>query len=161
MPWFPIVLTAHVALAVSLLLPSLLLPFLLRPDPEPGEARRSRSAPDEAVRHPVVRLLRALQGTGSVVIGLGLAITGAGLVLALGTELLTKRWLLAALVIYAANLLVAALVSRPNLRRLAGVRRSDGGAAWRRRARRQRWIAYAMALATGVIGLLMSAKPEL
>ncbi len=31
--------------------------------------------------------------------------------------------------------------------------------AWRRRARQQRYVAYAMAAATGVIGLLMMTKP--
>ncbi|TMB53551.1 MAG: hypothetical protein E6J50_00160 [Chloroflexi bacterium] len=74
-----------------------------------------------------------------------------------------KPWLLAALSIYAANLLVAGLVSRPNLRRLLGVRGRAlpaDGEAWRRGARRQRLLAYAMALATGVIGFLMSTKPE-
>ena len=52
----------------------------------------------------------------------------------LGAELLSKPWLLVALTIYAINLLVAAFISRPNLRRLL---RLDAGdpAAWERRAR--------------------------
>ena len=33
--------------------------------------------------------------------------------------------------------------------------------AWQARARRQRYVAYAMAGAIGVIGFLMSTKPEL
>jgi hypothetical protein len=146
--WFPLLLTAHVILAVSLLAPSLVLPFLLRRRPEGGEPGR------------LVALLAALQGTGSVVIGLGLALTGAGLVLSLGTEILTRPWLLVALGVYAANLLVAAFISRPSLRRLMRVREpeSDG---WRRQARRVRYMAYAMAVATGVIGFLMSTKPAL
>lgn len=151
MNWFPLLLVLHIGLAVGLLAPSLLLPFLLR------RADASAAAP----RHPVVRALMALQGTGSVVIAVGLAITGAGLLVLLGTQLLTRPWLIVALVIYAVNLLVAALVSRPNLRRLL---RIDGGAddaTWRRRARQQRYVAYGMAAATGVIGLLMSTKPEL
>ena len=148
MNWFPLLLTAHVILAVSLLAPSLVLPFLLRRRPASGEAGR------------LVRLLAALQGTGSVVIALGLALTGAGLVLSLGTEILTRPWLLVALGVYAANLLVAAFISRPSLRRLMRVREpeSDG---WRRQARRVRYMAYAMAVATGLIGFLMSTKPAL
>jgi len=67
----------------------------------------------------------------------------------------------AALGIYAANLLLAALVSRPNLRRLVGLDAIADPDAWERRARRQRRLAYLMALATGAIGFLMSAKPEL
>jgi hypothetical protein len=81
-------------------------------------------------------------------------------VLSLGTSVLSQPWLLVALTVYAANLLTAAFISRPNLRRL--MRLSDPGPdAWRRRARRQRYIAYAMAAATGVIGFLMSTKPAL
>ena len=30
MPWFPLLLATHIALAISLLLPSIVLPFLLR-----------------------------------------------------------------------------------------------------------------------------------
>jgi len=153
MPWFAMILVAHVALAVSLLLPSLLLPFLLRSDEAHGAPPRGTLA----------KFLLRLQGTGSVVIGIGLAITGAGLLAVLGPGLLRKPWLLAALGIYAANLLVAGFVSRPNLRRLLGMRGSaiaPEGEAWRRGARRQRLLAYAMALATGVIGFLMSTKPE-
>jgi hypothetical protein len=147
--WFPILLVVHIGLAVSLLAPSLLLPFLLR------RADAAGGRPNAATR-----LLMRLQGTGSVIIGLGLAATGAGLLALLGTELLTQPWLLVALGLYAANLLVAAFVSRPNLRRLLGL---DGGdeATWRRRARQQRYVAYGMAAIVGVIGLLMSTKPTL
>jgi len=153
MPWFPILLVAHVALAISLLLPSLVLPFLLRGSEPDGSRRRGRLA----------SFLLNLQGTGSVVIGAGLAITGAGLLVVLGPDLLRKPWLLAALSIYAANLLVAGFVSRPNLRRLLRKGSSEtpkDDEAWRRGARRQRLLAYAMALATGIIGFLMSTKPE-
>ena len=153
MPWFPVLLVAHVALAISLLLPSLVLPFLLRGS-EPDDSRRPGR---------LGSFLLNLQGTGSVVIGAGLAITGAGLLVVLGPDLLRKPWLLAALSIYAANLLVAGFVSRPNLRRLLRKGNSEtptDGEAWRRGARRQRLLAYAMALATGIIGFLMSTKPE-
>jgi hypothetical protein len=148
--WFPILLAAHITLAVALLAPSLLLPFLLRRVDDP-------SLP----RSPLARVLIAMQGTGSVVVAAGLAVTGVGLLAVLGFELLSQPWLLVALAIYAANLVAAAFVSRPNLRRLLRVGGTTDDATWRRRARRQRYVAYAMAGATGVIGLLMSTKPTL
>jgi len=149
-PWFPVLLAVHVTLAISLLLPSLLLPFLLR-----------QAGPDGGSPNRGTRILIGMQGTGSLVIAGGLALTGVGLLLALGTQLITRPWLLVALVIYAANLAVAAFVARPNLRRLIGIGLAGDPEAWRRRARRQRLVAYAMAGATGLIGLLMSTKPEL
>lgn len=149
MSWFPILLITHITLAVGLLLPSVALPFALRrAGGEPG---------------PVTRALMALQGTGTLIIGLGLAVTGAGMLWILGPQLLTQPWLIAALALYAVNLLVAGLISRPNLRRL--VRLGDAGGAddatWRRRARQQRLVAYGMAAGIGVIGFLMSVKPQL
>ena len=146
--WFPILLTAHIILAVSLLAPSLVLPFLL--------LRQSASSEPSTI----VRLLATLQGTGSLVIATGLALTGAGLVISLGTEILTQPWLLVALGVYAANLMVAAFISRPNLRRLMRVREPEAE-GWRTQARRVRYLAYAMAVATGLIGFLMSTKPAL
>jgi len=57
------------------------------------------------------------------------------------------------------NLALAAFVSRPNLRRLIGLGAGPtDDVSWRSRARRQRYLAYGMA---GVIGLLMSTKPDL
>ena len=148
MNWFPILLVAHIALAISLLLPSVLLPFVLR---------RSGGAAG-----PGTRFLMAMQGTGTLVIGLGLAITGAAMLWILGPELLTEPWLLVALGLYAANLLIAGFVSRPNLRRLIGLRGSEADdGTWRRRARQQRLVAYGMAGVIGVIGFLMSTKPAL
>jgi hypothetical protein len=148
--WFPILLVIHIFLAVALLAPSVLLPFLLR-----------RSGGPSSTADGLTRLLVAMQGTGSVVVALGLALTGAGLIAVLGTELLARPWLLVALGIYAANLVVAAFISRPNLRRLVGIGQSGDDESWRRRARQQRYVAYGMAAATGVIGLLMSTKPDL
>jgi hypothetical protein len=149
-PWFPLLLAVHVTLAISLLLPSLLLPFLLR-----------QSGPDITRPQGVTRVLLAMQGTGSLIIAIGLALSGTGLLVLLGAQLLTRPWLIVALLIYAANLAVAAFVARPNLRRLVGIRAEGDTEAWKRRARRQRLVAYAMAGATGLIGLLMSTKPEL
>lgn len=148
MTWFPILLAAHIVLAVALLLPSVVLPFVLRrADGPPGA---------------VTRALMAMQGTGTLFIAAGVAATGVALLLTLGTELLQQPWLLAALVLYAINLAVAAFVSRPNLRRLVGLgASSEDDATWRRRARAQRYVAYGMAAAIGVIGFLMSTKPDL
>lgn len=148
MNWFPVLLVIHIALAVSLLLPSVLLPFVLR---------RSRGEPG-----PITRGLMAMQGTGTLVIAAGLAVTGAAMLWSLGPQLLTQPWLIVALGLYALNLVVAAVVSRPNLRALVGLRDAGGDEeAWRSRARRQRLIAYGMAGAIGVIGFLMSTKPDL
>jgi hypothetical protein len=133
---------------VGLLLPSVLLPFVLR---------RSSGPPGAATR-----ALMAMQGAGTLVIGAGLALTGIAMLVILGPELLSQPWLMVALTLYAINLVVAAVVSRPNLRRLIGLSRSGtDDAAWRRRARQQRLVAYGMAGIIGVIGLLMSTKPTL
>ena len=148
MNWFPVLLVAHVALALALLLPSVALPFVLR--------RRDR--------HPsaVTRALMALHGTGTLVIAAGLLVTGLAMIAILGPELLTQPWLLVALTLYAINLLVATVIGRPNLRRLIGLGASDADdATWNRRAKRQRYVAYGIAGAIGVIGFLMSTKPDL
>jgi hypothetical protein len=147
MNWFPILLIAHIALAVSLLLPSVVLPFLLR---------RANGQPG-----PIARLLMRLTGTGTLIIGAGLAITGGAMLWILGPELLTQPWLLVALTLYAINLVVAAAISRPNLRRLVGIGSAGTDVEWRQRARRQRWLAYGMAAGIGAIGFLMSTKPQL
>jgi hypothetical protein len=147
--WFPVLLATHIALAVSLLAPSLLLPFLLR-------ARGVAEQPG-----PALRVLMAMQGSGSVLIGVGLLLSGAALLIILGASLLTKPWLLVALCLYAANLVVAAFVSRPNLRRLLHLGSQGDAVGWRTVARRQRYLAYGMAATVGAIGLLMSFKPEL
>lgn len=152
MALFPVLLTIHVILAVALLLPSLVLPFLLRRAEVAGSPRSS-------VGGTLTRLLVALQGTGSVVIAIGVAASGFGLLLLLGLELLTQPWLLAALALYALNLMVAAGIARPNIRRLLGGGTDDE--RWQRLARRQRYVAYAMTAAIGLIAFLMSAKPRL
>ena len=145
---FPILLAVHITLAVALLLPSVLLPFVLR---------RSSGEPG-----PLTRALMAIQGTGTLAIAGGLALTGGAMLWILGPELLTQPWLLVGLVLYAINLAVAAFVSRPNLRRLVGLGGSEADdATWRRRARQQRYVAYGMAAAIGAIGFLMSTKPDL
>lgn len=141
MSWFPILLAAHIVLAIALLLPSVLLPFLLRRGARPESG-------------PLLRLLLTMQGPGAVVIAIGLAVTGIGLLAVLGVELLGRPLLVVALLLYAAVLLVAAFISRPSLRRMVGMAPGDQ-AAWQRRARAQHWVAYGMAAAIGIIGLLM------
>lgn len=149
MNWFPVLLTIHIALAVAMLLPSVVMPFVLRrTDGPPGTATRA---------------LMAMQGGGTLLIGAALALTGGAMLWILGPELLTRPWLIAALTLYAINLVVAAVISRPTLRRLVGIgsRGTKADATYERLARRQRWVAYGMATAIGVIGLLMSTKPNL
>jgi Predicted integral membrane protein (DUF2269) len=148
--WFPLLLVVHIGLAVSLFLPSILLPFALR---------TRRAAADS--EHGLVRFLLWMQAHGTLVIGTGLAVTGAILVVVLGGSLIDQPWLIVALAIYAANLVLAFFVQRPNLRRLVGVRAAADDRIWLARARRQRYVSYAMAALVGTIGFLMSTKPQL
>ena len=148
--YFPILLVTHIALAVSLFLPSILLPFALR---------TRRAAEDSP--NGLVRFLLWMQAHGTLIIGVGLALSGTGLLLTLGGSLLGQPWLLVALSIYAANLLLAFFVQRPNLRRLGGIRAAADDRLWLERAKRQRYVSYAMAALVGTIGFLMSTKPQL
>jgi hypothetical protein len=148
--YFPILLVLHIVLAVSLFVPSILLPFALR---------TRRAAAESSNRF--VRFLLWMQAHGTVVIGVGLAATGIGLVTILGGQLLGQPWLLVALAIYATNLALAFFVQRPNLRRLVGIRAAADDRAWLDRAKRQRYVSYAMAGLVGTIGFLMSTKPKL
>ena len=148
--WFPILLVTHIVLAVSLFLPSVLLPFALR------TRRAAAESPNG-----LVRFLLWMQAHGTLLIGVGLALTGSLLIVALGGSLLDQPWLLVALAIYAVNLLLAFFVQRPNLRRLIGIRAAADDRLWLERARRQRYVSYTMAGLVGTIGFLMSTKPEL
>ena len=148
--YFPLILGTHITLAIALFLPSILLPFALR-------TRRATVDSESGV----VRSLLWAQSHGTVLIGAGLAITGLGLVAALGPTLLQQPWLLLALLIYALNLGLAFFIQRPNLRRLIGVKAAADDTVWRERAKRQRYISYLMAGLVGVIGFLMSTKPSL
>ena len=148
--WFPILLVAHVILAISLILPSILLPFALR----------TRRAAVES-ESPIVHWLLWAQTHGTIAIGLGLALTGLGLVAALGSQMLQQPWLLVALTIYFVNLGIAFFIQRPNLRRLIGVRAAPDDQTWIERAKRQRYVSYLMAGLVGTIGFLMSSKPVL
>ena len=169
MPLFPILLAVHVALAIGLFLPSILLPFAFRGG-RPGRGASGSQATRRGTTEPIadpgsggrfVGLLLRLQGGGSIVIGGGLAITGLGLVAVLGTRLLAQPWLVAALVLYSTTMAIAFFVQRPGLRSLVGLLSGTDERTWRGRARRGRYVSYAMAGLVGTIGLLMSAKPEL
>ena len=148
---FPILLIAHVTLAIALFVPSLLLPFAFR-------ARRDSLRSDEPGR--LTRFLLALQSRGTLWIGLGLAITGVGLIASLGPTVLSQPWLLVALTIYGLNLALAYFVQVPRLRSLVGLR-GDADPRWPALARRQRYVSYVMAGLVGTIGFLMSTKPVL
>lgn len=149
-PWLPILLVSHIVLAITLLLPSLLLPFALR----------TRRATVESGNR-LVRLLLQMQSSGTLIIGVGVAVTGVALIVALGYRLAAQTWLLVALAIYAIDLLLAFFVQRPNLHRLIGIRAAWDDEVWRARARRQRYVSYAMAGLVATIGFLMSTKPVL
>jgi hypothetical protein len=149
--FLPLILGLHIVFAVGLLVPSILLPFALRgraANREPGRVTRG-----------LIRLQRDL----SIVIGVALIVTGIGLLLIVGPALLAQPWLVLALIVYAADLLIAFAVQRPGLRRLLGLRADatdDERKRWRTRARRQRYISYVMASAVGLIAFLMTAKPK-
>ena len=147
----PILLIAHIALALALVVPSLLLPFAFR-------ARRGSLNPNRTGRF--VQLLLAIQSRGTVWIGLGLALTGLGLVGLIGFANLARPWLLVALVIYAINLGVAYFIQLPRLQTLIGLT-NGSDPRWPALARRQRYISYVMAGLVGTIGFLMSTKPAL
>jgi hypothetical protein len=145
---FPVLLATHIALAIGLFLPSILLPFALR---------TRRATVDSQSR--VVRGLLWAQTHGTLAMGLGLALTGLGLVAVLGPTMLQQPWLLLALTIYFANLAIAFFIQRPNLRRLIGIKAATDDQVWKDRARRQRYVSYLMAGLVGAIGFLMSTKP--
>lgn len=153
---FPVLLSAHIVLAISLFVPAFLLPFTMRTrgvDGEPivgGDSGR------------FVRALVWLEAHGTVIIGAGVAITGIAMLAILGAAFLEQPWLLLALSIYAVILLIAFFVQRPGVRRLLGLKEAataEEKERWRARARRQRYISYAMAAAIGLIGWLMMSKP--
>ena len=147
---FPYLLAVHVTLAISLFVPSIVLPFTLR-------TRKAASGSPGRV----MRTLLWLQSHGTVVIGLGLALTGLAMVAILGPTLLAQPWLLIALTIYFVNLAIAFFIQRPNLRRLVGITAAKDDAVWKERAKRQRYVSYLMAGLVGTIGFLMSAKPDI
>jgi uncharacterized membrane protein len=84
------------------------------------------------------------------------------MLIVLGGAFIGQPWLLLALGVYAAVLLVAWFIQRPGVRRLLGLRSAaseEEKERWRTRARRQRYISYLMATAIGLVGWLMMSKP--
>ena len=154
---FPYILAVHVTLAISLFVPSLLLPFTLRN--RSVEAGYAAAPPGR-----FVRLLLWVQAHGTIVIGTGLALTGFAMLFVLGPRLLEQPWLLVSLATYAVTAVIAFTYQRPGLRRLQareGLATDADREAWRARARRQRYIAYGITTAVGLIAFLMSTKPEI
>jgi hypothetical protein len=154
---FPYILAIHVMLAVSLFVPSLLLPFTLRN----RSVERGRSAAENG---HFVRALLWMQARGTIVIGAGLALTGVAMLVVLGPRLLEQPWLMVSLATYAVTAALAFAVQRPALRGLQareGIVTDADRAAWRAKARRQRYVAYAITTAVGLIAFLMSTKPAL
>lgn len=153
---FPVLLTTHIVLAVSLFLPAFLLPFTMRTrgtDGEPVVGERSGR---------FVRLLVWLEAHGTVIIGAGVAATGIAMLIVLGGAFLDQPWLMLALGLYATILIVAFFIQRPGIRRLLGLKEAateEEKERWRIRARRQRYVSYLMAAAIGIIGWLMMSKP--
>jgi uncharacterized membrane protein len=154
---FPFILAIHVTLAISLFVPSLLLPFTLR-----NRSVERGYAAQEPGRF--VRGLQWLQAHGTVAIGAGLALTGLAMLAVLGPRILEQPWLMVSLATYAITAVVAFAIQRPGLRRLQardGITSDADREAWRTKARRQRYVAYAITTAVGLIAFLMSTKPAL
>jgi uncharacterized membrane protein len=154
---FPYILATHITLAIALFVPSLLLPFTLRNRlVDPGY---QAPAPGR-----FVRALLWIQAHGTIVIGAGLALTGGAMIAVLGPRMLEQPWLLVSLATYGVTAVVAFAVQRPTLRRLVRrdhIESDQDREAWRAKARRQRYVAYGITTAVGLIAFLMSTKPTL
>lgn len=154
---FPLILATHISLAIGLFVPGLLLPFTLR-------NRLVNAGYEAPPPGRFVRLMLAMQAHGTTVIGIGLALTGAMMVVVLGPRILGQPWLLVSLATYAITAVITFAVQRPTLRRLArreGIATDVDREAWRAKARGQRYMAYLLTSLVGLIGFLMSTKPAL
>ena len=136
---------------ISLVLPSILLPFALR----------TRRATVESGAGSSEALLWA-QTHGTIVIGVGLALTGLGLVARRsGRRCSSSRGCSSRSRSTSSTSAIAFFIQRPNLRRLIGIRAAADDETWLERAKRQRYVSYLMAGLVGTIGFLMSSKPVL
>jgi hypothetical protein len=82
----------------------------------------------------------------------------------LGPRMLEQPWLMVSLVTYAVVAVVAFAIQRPSLRRLLrreAITTDEDRARWREGAKRQRYVAYGITTAVGLIAFLMSQKPDL
>ena len=131
---FPLVLATHIGLAIALFVPSLLLPFTLR-------NRLVSRGYDVPPPGPFVRIMTAMQARGAIVIGIGLALTGALMVVVLGPRMLQQPWLLVSLATYAIVAAIVFAVQRPSLRRLARLGRDRDRRGPRGVARQGAWAA--------------------
>lgn len=153
---FPVLLTTHVVLAISLFIPAFLLPFTMRTHGRDGDPVV------DADPGRVKRTLIWLEHHGTLIIGAGVAITGIAMLITLGAAFAEQPWLMVALSLYALILLVTFFVQRPGVRRLLRLSvaaTEEEKERWRSRARRQRYISYVLAAGIGVIGWLMMSKP--
>jgi hypothetical protein len=154
---FPAILATHITLAIALFVPSLLLPFTLR-------NRLVNAGYDVPEHGRVVKVLLWIQAHGTLAIGAGLALTGGAMIIVLGPRMLEQPWLLVSLATYALTAVVAFAIQRPSLRRLVRREHIESDVdreAWRANARRQRYVAYGITSAVGLIAFLMSTKPVL
>jgi hypothetical protein len=151
-PLFPLVLVAHVCLALALLVPSLLLPFAIR---------AQRRAPSDAEPGGIVSVLLWLETRGTAILGLGVAATGFILIGLVGPAIVGQPWLIGALGIYAAVLGVAFFIQRPALAAVFGQPARPDDPTWRERAKRLRYMSYGLAAMVGAVAFLMTQKPGL
>ena len=155
---FPLILGTHITLAIALFLPSLLLPFTLRnrlvnqgyDAPQPGRFVRL-AAVDPGARDDRhrgrARAHRARDGHRP-------RPADARAAVAARQPRDVRR----------SPRSSRSSSSGPTLRRLVrrdGIETDADRAAWRARARRQRYIAYAITTAVGLIAFMMSTKPVL
>ena len=117
MSWLPWLLFLHILGAVIAFGPGFAFAFFgAASGREPQHANFTLRTTDLIARRLIVPLA-ILQG-----------VTGLGLVLVEGAELLTRPWLLTAIVLYAAALYIAIGLNLPNLRRLIELSTPPAGA---------------------------------
>lgn len=159
MSWLPWLLFLHILGAVIAFGPGFAFAFFgAAAGREPQHANFTLRTTDVIARRMIVPLA-ILQG-----------VTGLGLVLLEGTELLTRPWLLTAIVLYAAALYIAIGLNLPNLRRLIELSTPPPGAPpgpppggpppeLVARAGRSRRYGMAMSGLVVIIVFLMVVKP--
>lgn len=147
---FPVIVAAHVCVALALLVPSLLLPFTLQAR-ERG-VDRGRSVGPAANRVGSFAPSCSSGPTARWSSGRSWGLIGLAMVLVLGPRILEQPWLLTALATCAVTLGMAFFPQRPELPRLLGrggeMRPEDPG-RWLARARRRRSFVSAITTVVG------------